>query len=102
MKHARPLGLMSRSKLSPVPTLEVRPRLDRRGRRIGRNWWREYNCMLLLDATLTWERDCESVALGYRTETLEYEALHPRPNLKAFLLANKGMNTEPEPDAAAA
>lgn len=71
-------------------------RRDKRGRRIGRNWWREYNCEMLLDATLVWERQCEEAAIGYPTETAEYEQENPRPNLKAFLLANKGMNTEPE------
>lgn len=70
-------------------------RRDTRGRRIGYNWWREYNCSLLLDATLVWERECEEVALGYPTETAEFAESHPRPTLKAFLLANKGMNAEP-------
>jgi hypothetical protein len=72
------------------------PRRDKRGRRIGYNWWREYNCSLLLDATLTWERDCEAVAIGYDTETAEYAQHTPRPTLKAFLLANAGMNEPPE------
>lgn len=67
---------------------------DKRGRRIGYNWWREYNCALLLDATLTWERDCEVAAVGYATEIKEYAATYPRPNLKEFLLANAGMNSE--------
>lgn len=71
-------------------------RLDRRGRRIGYNWWREYNCSLLLDATLTWEAQAEAESLGYDTELAEYAEAHPRPNLKAFLKHNKGMNTEPE------
>lgn len=79
-----------------MPALELRPRRDKRGRRIGYNWWREYNCSLLLDATLTWERQCEEVAIGYATEIAEYAELHPRPTLKNFLLANKGINTEPE------
>lgn len=88
-------------RLALVPALELRPRSTRdkrdcRGRRIGYNWWREYNCQLLLDATLTWERQCENVALGYQTETAEYEELHPRPNLKDFLVRNKGMMTRPD------
>lgn len=66
-------------------------KLDKRGRRIGRNWWREYNCSLLLDATLTWERDCEELAIGYGYEIEEYAASVPRPNLKDFLVRNKGM-----------
>ena len=87
---------MTGSKLASVPSLECRPRIlerrDKRGRRIGRNWWREMNCALLLDASLAWERQCENVAYGYKTETAEYAHAHPRPNLKAFLIANKGMN----------
>lgn len=71
-------------------------RRDRRGRRIGYNWWRTYNCDLLLDATLVWERDAERVTLGYETEMVEYKRDNPMPTLKAFLLANKGMNREPE------
>jgi hypothetical protein len=67
-------------------------RRDKRGRRIGYNWWREYNCAILLDASLTWERQCEEVAIGYPTEIAEYAAEHPRPTLKAFLIANRGMN----------
>lgn len=70
-------------------------RRDKRGRRIGYNWWREYNCDLLFDATQVWERQCEEVALGYKTETAEYAASHPRPNLKAFLVANAGMSPQP-------
>lgn len=70
-------------------------RRDKRGRRIGYNWWRELNCDLLFNATAAWERDCEATALGYATEIAEYRAANPRPNLKAFLLANAGMNTNP-------
>lgn len=71
-------------------------RLDKRGRRIGYNWWREYNCALLLDATLAWHATAEPITLGYATETAEYKREHPLPNLKAFLVANAGMNREPE------
>lgn len=66
-------------------------RRDKRGRRIGRNWWRTYNCDLLLDATLVWERQCEEIAIGYETEVAEYAEQHPRPTLKAYLIANKGI-----------
>lgn len=71
-------------------------RRDKRGRRIGRNWWRTYNCDLLLDAALAWERQAEEVAIGYDTELQEYAAQHPRPNLKEFLLRNKGMSHSSE------
>lgn len=71
-------------------------RRDSRGRRIGFNWWRDYNCALLLDATLAWERQCEDATYGYATEIAEYAAISPRPTLRAFLTANKGMFTEPQ------
>lgn len=71
-------------------------RRDKRGRRIGHNWWREYNCTLLLDATLAWERKRDEVCIGYDTEETEFAQANPCPNLKDFLLANAGMNTQPE------
>lgn len=67
---------------------------DKRGRIIGRNWWREYNCELLHLATLTWEDQCEAYTKGYDTEREEYRREHPVPNLKHFLIHNKGMNQE--------
>ena len=66
-------------------------RRDRRGRRIGYNWWREYNYSLLLDATFAWERLCEEATSLYETEVAEYAAENPRPNLKDFLVRNAGM-----------
>lgn len=71
-------------------------RRDKRGRRIGHNWWREYNRDLLFDATLVWERQCEETAIGYPTEIAEFAQAHPRPTLKEFLLANKGLLVQPE------
>lgn len=66
-------------------------RRDKRGRRIGRNWWREFNCDQLFYASAAWERECESVALGYEAEEKEYAAQNPRPTLKGFLISNAGM-----------
>lgn len=73
-------------------------RLDKRGRKIGHNWWRTYNCDLLYHATNVWEERCEEVAIGYATEMEEFMAEHPRPTLKEFLIANKGMNQQKEED----
>jgi hypothetical protein len=70
-------------------------RRDRRGRRIGHNWWRELNCELLLDADLTWQREREAASSGYPAEERDFAEANPRPTLKAFLLANKSMNVEP-------
>ena len=69
-------------------------RRDRRGRRIGYNWWRTYICDPLLDATLAWERQAEDASLGYEVELAEYARAHPRPTLKEFLIQMKGMNSE--------
>lgn len=66
-------------------------RLDKRGRKIGRNWWREYNMELLTLATYTWEEQREEYTKGYQTERDEYQREHPIPNLKHFLIHNKGM-----------
>lgn len=73
-----------------------RDRRDRRGRRIGYNWWREYICSLLLDADLTWLAERETVCNGWTTEEREYQMLHPRPTLKDFLIRCAGMNAKPE------
>lgn len=73
----------------------VAQRRDKRGRRIGCNWWRDHVTDLLHYAAAAWERECEAVALGYDTETAEYAAEHPRPTLKQVLLGHKGMNRQP-------
>ena len=65
---------------------------DKRGRRIGYNWWREWNTDLLYHANAAWERECEAEAIGYATETAEFAASHPRPTLKAMLIGNAGMH----------
>lgn len=61
-------------------------RRDRRGRKIGYNWWREMIVDLWFNANAAWERDLESSALGYETEELEYKLDHPRPTLKGFMV----------------
>lgn len=66
------------------------PRLDSRGRRIGRNWWREYVMGLLRDDTDHWLAQAEATALGYPTELAEYRAEHPMPQLRDYLIARKG------------
>lgn len=74
-------------------------RRDSLGRRIGYNWWREYNNELFFLATAVWEEQCEAVALGHATETAEFQQSNPRPTLKSLLLANKGM-AQPREEAA--
>lgn len=67
-------------------------RRDKRGRRIGYNWWREFITSEFFLATAVWESQCEAAAMGYPTETAEFAAENPRPTLKALLLGHKGMN----------
>lgn len=66
----------------------MRVRRDKRGRRIGRNWWREYNCSLLRDAEDAWQR---LYGMNHQMELDEFLETHPRPTLKQYLLLNQGM-----------
>lgn len=68
-------------------------RRDRRGRRIGENWWRAYNTELFFLQTATWEAQLEAAANGWAAEAAEFTDQHPRPTFKALLLANKGMHS---------
>lgn len=65
-------------------------RRDKRGRRIGRNWWREHVMEHYYAAAHAWWLDCEATAIGYATEAAEYAAEHPRPTLKGFLVGLAG------------
>ena len=65
-------------------------RRDRLGRRIGRNWWREWTTEVWRSADHAWWLDREAVALGYSTEMAEYAAEHPRPTFKATLVELSG------------
>lgn len=60
-------------------------RLDKRGRRIGRNLWRETVWDHWHAADHAWWLACESVCHGYATEEAEYRELHRRPNLGDFM-----------------
>lgn len=63
-------------------------RRDKRGRRIGYNWWREYNCRMLYDYN-----DAVAVLDGenHQMEPDEFRAAHPRLTLKQCLVGNAGM-----------
>lgn len=67
-------------------------RRDSLGRRIGRNWWREYNCDLFYCAREAWEQQAEDASYGYTTELAEYRQAHPMPTLKEFLVGNAGLH----------
>jgi hypothetical protein len=64
---------------------------DSLGRRIGRNWWREYNWDIWFSATEDWLRRCETEAIGYATEEAEFRERNPRPTFKDCLVANAGL-----------
>lgn len=83
-------------------------RRDSRGRRIGRNWWREYNCEILSEAEAAWQALKESgeaimttsiAGADYQTgyyqlSEAEYRQLRPRPTLKHLLVQNAGIGRE--------
>lgn len=78
-------------------------RRDTLGRRIGYNWWREYNVQMMRDYNFAHtERDCYDRETGQVEEPEDYFAKYPLVTLKSCLLANKGMNTEPESEDDAA
>lgn len=65
-------------------------RLDRRGRRIGHNPWREYVMGVYGPARHAWELRAEEASCGYATEYDEFRAEHPGPTLKATLVGLRG------------
>ena len=68
-------------------------RTDRRGRRIGRNPWRESVVQVWRDATDAWWAMAEYETMMYATELAEYKEVNPPPRLRDFLI---GMS-QPEP-----
>lgn len=86
-------------------------RLDKRGRRIGYNWWREYIMEMYSPARQQWEADFEAATnqtyrpgiiaverraerRGGRREVTDFIETNYPPTLKEYLLANAGMNHE--------
>lgn len=61
-------------------------RRDSRGRRIGRNWWREWTVATWRDADDAWQLALEEASVGYATEAEEFRHNNPRPTLKATLI----------------
>lgn len=66
-------------------------RRDSLGRRIGYNWWREYNVTILRDAEAAWQ---SLYGTNHQMEHDEFCLIHPRPTLKALLLGNAGMHRQ--------
>lgn len=71
----------------------MRERRDKRGRRIGYNWWREYNCLIVRDYN-----DAVAALAGqnHQMEPAEFREAHPLLTLKESLIRNKGMAQEPD------
>lgn len=61
----------------------------------GRHWWREYVQEAWRAANDAWEAAAEAASNGWATELAEFEAKHPRPNLKAFLVGLGGGRSDP-------
>lgn len=61
-------------------------RRDKRGRRIGRNWWRELVVSTWRSAYDAWQVEAERVAVGYATELADFKRSHPTPTLKATMI----------------
>lgn len=59
---------------------------DKRGRRIGYNWWRSYIVDSWFFADHAWKLAREAETMGYATENKQYEEDHPRPTLKTFMI----------------
>jgi hypothetical protein len=64
-------------------------RLDRRGRRIGHNWWREYVVQVWRDAHDAWWKQAEHETMLYATELAEYNLINPQPRFRDFLVGLK-------------
>ena len=85
-------------------------RRDSRGRRIGYNWWREHCVSIFRDAHDAWLALRESAqevghdapagatssTAYYQLSDSEYQAVNPRPTLKAILMDQKGLRDERE------
>lgn len=61
-------------------------RLDRRGRRIGRNVWRETCVETWRAAYDAWTLELEAASNGWATEAAEFRASSPCPTFKSTLI----------------
>lgn len=49
------------------------------------HWWRDYVTDAWRSAMDAWERQAEAASNGWATELREWEATHPRPQLREFM-----------------
>jgi hypothetical protein len=61
-------------------------RRDKRGRRIGRNWFRELAMETWRAAYDAWCVELEAASNGWATEAREFREAHPCPTYKATLI----------------
>jgi hypothetical protein len=59
---------------------------QRRAEPVGRHWWRELVTEAWSAALHAWWLEREAAAIGYATEQAEFEAQHPRPRLRDFMV----------------
>lgn len=52
----------------------------------GRHWWRDYLTAAFSSATAAWELAAEAASNGWATELRDFEANHPRPRLRDFMV----------------
>lgn len=85
-------------------------RRDKRGRKIGYNWWREMNVDQFRSADLAWFALRESGqpihtdavpgadydTAYYQLSDAEFKSIHPRLTFKDCLIANAGMTYREE------
>lgn len=81
------------TRLHSVPDLVPEPaepyvRRDKRGRRIGANWWRE---LIMSQYNAAWHDRDEREQDNHQMEPAEFAAYWPKPRLKDFLVGNAGL-----------
>lgn len=72
-------------------------RRDKLGRRIGYNWWREYNVRQMHDYNLAVEA---LDGKNHQMEPDEFRLAHPLVTFKQCLVGNAGMHQPPEDEGA--
>lgn len=64
-------------------------RLDKLGRRVGYNWWRDLIVSSWIVADTAWRQDLEVCTKGYSAEEEQHKETYPRPTLKLFMIGLK-------------
>jgi hypothetical protein len=88
----RPLITDEPAVLTWMIALAPRPRVEP----VGRHWWRELVVDAWSSAMHAWWLKREAAAIGHATEEAEFEAAHPRPRLRDFMVAMSSGSLAPE------